>query len=95
MIEAGATHLLLSTLDDIAWLTNLRGRDILYNPLFMGYMLISTERACLYTSEKRFTEQLRHDWKKILRFSRTLGFKRIFPACGNMPRCTTILKRPA
>jgi len=59
MIEAGATHLLLSTLDDIAWLTNLRGSDIPYNPLFMSYMLISTERACLYTGEKRFTEQLR------------------------------------
>ncbi|NLZ77318.1 MAG: aminopeptidase P family protein [Spirochaetales bacterium] len=59
MVEAKATHLLLTTLDDIAWLTNLRGRDIPYNPLFMSYMLISTERACLYTGEKRFAEQLR------------------------------------
>ena len=59
MIEAGATHLLLSTLDDIAWVTNLRGSDIAYNPLFMSYLLISTERACLYTDERRFTPELR------------------------------------
>lgn len=59
MIEAGATHLLLSTLDDIAWVTNLRGSDIAYNPLFMSYLLISTERACLYTDEQRFTLELR------------------------------------
>ena len=66
LIEAGGTHLLLSTLDDIAWLTNLRGRDIDYNPLFMSYMLISTERACLYTSEKRFSAELKKSLEKDL-----------------------------
>ncbi|MDE2305394.1 MAG: aminopeptidase P family protein [Gammaproteobacteria bacterium] len=38
----GATHHLLSSLDDIAWSTNLRGRDVECNPVFLGHLLIST-----------------------------------------------------
>ena len=43
MIEAGATHHLLSSLDDIAWLTNLRGADVDYNPVFLAHMLIDSD----------------------------------------------------
>lgn len=43
MIEAGATHHLLSSLDDIAWLTNLRGADVDYNPVFLAHMLIDAD----------------------------------------------------
>ncbi|MGP5063093.1 aminopeptidase P family protein [Psychrobacter celer] len=45
MQEAGATHHLLSSLDDIAWLTNLRGSDVDYNPVFLAHMLISADSA--------------------------------------------------
>ena len=31
--------MLLTNLDDIAWLLNLRGNDILYNPLFFSYVI--------------------------------------------------------
>ena len=31
--------LLITTLDDIAWLLNLRGNDIQFNPLFFSYLL--------------------------------------------------------
>ena len=43
MIDAGATHHLLSSLDDIAWLTNLRGADVDYNPVFLAHMLIDVD----------------------------------------------------
>ena len=43
MIETGATHHLLSSLDDIAWLTNLRGADVDYNPVFLAHMLIDAD----------------------------------------------------
>jgi Xaa-Pro aminopeptidase len=33
--------LLITTLDDIAWLLNLRGNDISYNPLFFSYLLFN------------------------------------------------------
>jgi len=35
-----ADMMLLSTLDDIAWLLNLRGSDINFNPIFFSYLLL-------------------------------------------------------
>ncbi|MET0618100.1 MAG: aminopeptidase P family protein [Luteibacter sp.] len=46
--RAGATHHLLSSLDDIAWLTNLRGADVDYNPVFLAHLLIEESRATLF-----------------------------------------------
>lgn len=48
MQKEKADILLLSTLDDIAYLTNLRGGDIAYNPVFLSYMMITKEEAKLY-----------------------------------------------
>ncbi len=48
MREKGVDYLLLTTLDDIAWLTNLRGGDIAYNPVFLSYMMITKDDAVLY-----------------------------------------------
>jgi Xaa-Pro aminopeptidase len=48
MREAGATHHLVSTLDDIAWLLNLRGADVAYNPVFLAHVLLDAERATLF-----------------------------------------------
>ena len=36
----GATHHLVSTVDDLAWITNLRGSDVNYNPVFLGHLLL-------------------------------------------------------
>lgn len=49
MEEAGATLLVLTKLDEIAWVTNLRGADIAYNPVFEGYLVIELERATCFT----------------------------------------------
>ena len=48
MHEAGATHHLISSLDDIAWLTLLRGGDIEYNPVFVAHLLLSEGTATLF-----------------------------------------------
>ena len=48
MRDAGATHHFLSSLDDIAWLFNLRGSDIPYNPVFLAHALIDAENATLF-----------------------------------------------
>lgn len=44
----GATHHLVSSVDDIAWITNLRGADVEYNPVFLAHLLISPQTATLY-----------------------------------------------
>ena len=36
----GATHHFVSTVDDVAWITNLRGADVDYNPVFLAHLLI-------------------------------------------------------
>ena len=35
--------LLITALDDIAWLLNLRGNDIEFNPLFFSYAIFKTD----------------------------------------------------
>lgn len=48
MIKCGADCHVLSSLDDIAWLFNLRGNDIPCNPVFLSYSIITTEEAVLF-----------------------------------------------
>lgn len=47
----GGEYHLISSLDDIAWLTNLRGADVECNPVFLSHMLISQNTATLYTHD--------------------------------------------
>ncbi|MFM2375957.1 MAG: hypothetical protein RLZZ165_1054, partial [Bacteroidota bacterium] len=48
-MKAGkATHHLVVSLDDIAWIFNLRGRDVNCNPVFYAYALIGLEEAMLF-----------------------------------------------
>ncbi|MGP5534691.1 aminopeptidase P family protein [Psychrobacter celer] len=58
MQEAGATHHLLSSLDDIAWLTNLRGSDVDYNPVFLAHMLISADSATLFVDNSKVSSNI-------------------------------------
>ncbi len=48
MAAAGADAHFVSTLDDIAWITNLRGADVSYNPVFAAHLLITADRATLF-----------------------------------------------
>ena len=42
------SHHFVSTVDDIAWITNLRGADVDYNPVFLAHLLIDATRATLF-----------------------------------------------
>ena len=48
MAAHGASHHFVSTVDDIAWITNLRGADVAYNPVFLAHLLIGPARATLF-----------------------------------------------
>ena len=47
-LRQGASHHFVSTVDDIAWITNLRGADVEYNPVFLAHLLINATRATLF-----------------------------------------------
>ncbi|MBO4623904.1 MAG: aminopeptidase P family protein [Bacteroidales bacterium] len=46
--------ILLSSLDDIAWLLNVRGADIEYNPLVISYLLVTLEDAQWFVRKDAF-----------------------------------------
>ena len=48
MAKHEATHHLVSSVDDVAWITNLRGADVTYNPVFLAHLLITQREATLY-----------------------------------------------
>ncbi|MBI5279493.1 MAG: aminopeptidase P family protein [Burkholderiales bacterium] len=50
MHTAGATHHFISSLDDIAWLLNLRGADVEYNPVFVAHLLLDAQSATLFVA---------------------------------------------
>jgi Xaa-Pro aminopeptidase len=50
MTRASASHHFISTVDDIAWLFNLRGSDVSYNPVFLAHALIDFNTATLFVA---------------------------------------------
>ena len=53
MKEAGANYHVITTLDDIAWLLNIRGNDVLYSPLVLSYAVVDMEKVDLFIEESR------------------------------------------
>ena len=49
---------LLSTLDDIAWLLNLRGSDVDYNPVFMAHLLVGLDSVQLFVGAGKLDSTL-------------------------------------
>lgn len=59
MKELGAGVHILTTLDEIAWLLNLRGNDIPCNPVFLSYGLITDREFRLFVHEEALNEEVR------------------------------------
>jgi len=58
MAAQRATHHWISTLDDLAWLTNLRGSDVDYNPVFLGHALLSATALELFVDPAKLDAAL-------------------------------------
>jgi Xaa-Pro aminopeptidase len=54
----GATLHLISSLDDIAWLLNLRGSDVAHNPVFLAHALVGTDGVRLYVAPGKIPADL-------------------------------------
>jgi Xaa-Pro aminopeptidase len=69
MQEKGAQWHFISTLDDLAWLLNLRGADVNYNPVFVAHALIGLDRASLFVVDGKvpapLAESLARDGIKV------------------------------
>lgn len=58
MAAKGCGSILLSSLDEIAWMLNIRSRDIAHTPVVIAYLWVSAGRAVLYTTESKFDATL-------------------------------------
>lgn len=59
MKECGSDIHLLTSLDDIAWLLNIRGNDVAYCPLVLSYLVLYMDHGELFADEKKFSAELR------------------------------------
>lgn len=62
-------HHLITTLDDIAWIFNIRGTDVEFNPVAVAYALISKNEVTLYIDsakvEDSLYDKLQQDWVSV------------------------------
>ncbi|HRD96007.1 MAG TPA: aminopeptidase P family protein [Rubrivivax sp.] len=54
----GATHHFVSSVDDLAWITNLRGSDVSYNPVFLGHLLLDLTGGTLFVGAGKIGAEL-------------------------------------
>ena len=59
LLDCGADGLLVTALDEIAWVLNLRGSDVHCNPVFVSYLLISPENITLYMNNVKLPDDVK------------------------------------
>ena len=59
LLECCADGLLVTALDEIAWVLNLRGSDVHCNPVFVSYLLISPENITLYINNVKLPDDVK------------------------------------
>lgn len=93
MAERGADWHFLATLDDIAWLFNLRGADVSYNPVFISFALIGPDSVSLFVASQKINASLR---SLLEQQGITLHeYTRIGTALRNVPKDARLLVDPA
>ena len=51
--------MVIAMLDEVAWLFNLRGSDIAYNPVFFAYAVVTAETATLFVNSAQVNNTVR------------------------------------
>jgi len=91
---AGATWHVLSTLDDIAYLFNLRGSDVSFNPVFVAHAIIGIDTATLFVMPEKFpdalTAMLAKDGVRVERYDHFYDVLAQLPAVVN-PNAAVLL----
>ena len=60
-----AQYYITNDASEIAWLLNLRGEDISYNPVFLAYLIVGTEEVHLFITEDHLTPEVREYLKRV------------------------------
>lgn len=57
--KQGAKAMVVTMLDEVAWLFNLRGSDIAYNPVFFAYAVVTQDSVTLFVEKDQLDEAAR------------------------------------
>jgi Xaa-Pro aminopeptidase len=74
MKTRNASSLVINELDAIAWLFNLRGRDVEYNPVFVSYAIVTQNSAHLFVDLKKVTSAVRKHLGSLVKLHRYDAF---------------------
>ena len=85
--EAGADAMVVTALDEVAWLTNLRGTDVHCNPVFVAYAIVLPDALHLFLNFDKLTDEVKsylaarrvrlHDYNDLLPFLASLSACRL------------------
>ncbi|CEK37921.1 aminopeptidase P family protein [Paraclostridium sordellii] len=64
MKEKNANVHVITTLDDIAWLFNIRGGDVKFNPVVLSYALITLDKVYLFVDKSKLNEEILNELSK-------------------------------
>ncbi|KAK1258947.1 hypothetical protein QJS04_geneDACA010229 [Acorus gramineus] len=64
LTEAGTTAIVISMLDEVAWLLNLRGSDVPHSPVMYAYLIVDTSNAKLFIDNSKITNEVMDHLKK-------------------------------
>ncbi|WP_435788323.1 aminopeptidase P family protein [Clostridium sp.] len=64
MKNMGANYYVISSLDDIAWLLNIRARDVKCNPLTIAYCVVLEDKCCLFIDDFKISSEVRTELEK-------------------------------
>ena len=102
MATVGATHHLVSTVDDVAWLLNLRGADVECNPVFIAHLLLDTTGGQLFIGDGKVPAEvaarLAADGIQLAPYAQAAAALAALPASGVLlidPRRVTLGLREA
>ena len=92
MARHGATHHFISTVDDIAWLFNLRGADVSYNPVFLAHALLDLGGTTLFVGAGKIDAALQATLARD--GVRIAPYAEAGPALAALPADATLLIDP-
>lgn len=88
MAEKKADYFVLTSLDDIAWLLNIRGDDVACNPVVLSYLCITQGQVLLFAQPQAFSEELtaslKHDGVTLQPYNDVYGYVAGIPAGKTM-----------
>lgn len=89
MADKKADYWLLTSLDDIAWLLNIRGNDIACNPVVLSYLVMTQSQIILFAQKEAFSPELE---KELAKDGVTLlPYNDIYTYAGKIPTSKTVL----